>query len=65
MEDVTVLLKPFMITQKLLEGESYVTISLIPNMLFAVWLLIHTSMCPYVYRIEYMKITIQYTYPRK
>ena len=32
--DLTLLLKPFMLVQKLLEGESYVTISLIPFMLY-------------------------------
>lgn len=34
--DLIVLLKPFMIAQKLLEGESYVTISLIPYMLYKI-----------------------------
>jgi hypothetical protein len=33
-KDETILLKPFMIAQKLLEGESYVTVSLIPFMLY-------------------------------
>jgi hypothetical protein len=32
--DATVLLKPFMIAQRLLEGQSYVTISLISYMLY-------------------------------
>jgi hypothetical protein len=35
-QDMTVLLKPFMIAQKLLEGESYVTISLIPYILYKI-----------------------------
>ena len=34
--DMTVLLKPFMIAQRLLEGQSYVTISLIPKMLYKI-----------------------------
>jgi hypothetical protein len=34
--DMTVLLKPFMIAQRLLEGQSYVTISLIPYMLYKI-----------------------------
>jgi hypothetical protein len=33
---VTILLKPFMIAQRLLEGESYVTISLIPFMVYKI-----------------------------
>jgi uncharacterized protein YqjF (DUF2071 family) len=32
--DLCTLLKPFMITQKLLEGEAYVTISLVPYMVY-------------------------------
>ncbi len=35
-KDITVLLQPFMIAQKLLEGESYVTISLIPFILYKI-----------------------------
>ena len=35
-QDLTLLLKPFMVAQKLLEGESYVTISLIPFMLYKI-----------------------------
>jgi hypothetical protein len=35
-KDITVLLKPFMIAQKLLEGKSYMTISLIPFMLYKI-----------------------------
>jgi len=34
--DMTVLLKPFMIAQRLLEGQSYVTISLIPYMIYKI-----------------------------
>jgi hypothetical protein len=34
--NMTVLLKPFMVAQKLLEGESYVTISLIPYILYKI-----------------------------
>ena len=34
--DMTVVLKPFMIAQRLLEGQSYVTISLIPYMLYKI-----------------------------
>ncbi len=34
--DRTALLKPFMIAQRLLEGQSYVTISLIPYMLYKI-----------------------------
>jgi len=34
--DLTVLLRPFMIAQRLLEGQSYVTISLIPYMLYKI-----------------------------
>jgi hypothetical protein len=34
--DMTVFLKPFMIAQRLLEGQSYVTISLIPYMLYKI-----------------------------
>ena len=35
-KDLTVLLKPFMVAQKLLEGQSYVTISLIPYMIYKI-----------------------------
>jgi hypothetical protein len=35
-KDMVALLKPFMIAQKLLEGESYITISLIPYMLYKI-----------------------------
>jgi hypothetical protein len=35
-QDLTILLKPFMVAQKLLEGESYVTISLIPYMIYKI-----------------------------
>ena len=34
--DLTLLLKPFMVAQKLLQGESYVTISFIPFMLYKI-----------------------------
>jgi hypothetical protein len=34
--DLTVLLRPFMIAQRLLEGQSYVTVSLIPYMLYKI-----------------------------
>jgi hypothetical protein len=34
--DLTVLLRPFMIAQRLLEGQSFVTISLIPYMLYKI-----------------------------
>lgn len=33
-EDLTTLLKPFMVAQKLLEGHTYVTISLVPYMIY-------------------------------
>jgi hypothetical protein len=35
-QDLTILLKSFMVAQKLLEGESYVTISLIPYMIYKI-----------------------------
>jgi hypothetical protein len=35
-QDLTLLLKPFMVAQRLLEGESYVTISLIPFILYKI-----------------------------
>jgi hypothetical protein len=35
-EDLTVLLNPFMIAQRLLEGEAYVTISLVPFMIYKI-----------------------------
>jgi hypothetical protein len=35
-QDLTILLKPFMVAQKLLEGQSYVTISLIPYMIYKI-----------------------------
>ncbi len=35
-KDIVALLKPFMVAQKLLEGESYVTVSLIPYMLYKI-----------------------------
>ena len=34
--DLHILLKPFMIAQRLLEGEAYVTISLVPYMLYKI-----------------------------
>jgi len=42
-QDLTLLLKPFMVAQKLLEGESYVTISLIPFMLYKIQLAIKAT----------------------
>jgi hypothetical protein len=35
-KDMTALLKPFLIAQRLLEGQAYVTISLIPYMLYKI-----------------------------
>jgi len=34
--DLHILLKPFMIAQRLLEGQSYVTISLVPYMVYKI-----------------------------
>ena len=34
--DLHILLKPFMIAQRLLEGEAYVTISLVPYMVYKI-----------------------------